>query len=160
MFLLQLLHIFLEDIGKIFQCFPFKYFKTTKIKVFFFGSISPDIRKRISSLKSYQVLSIFVSYTSSRVKMSVDYRCDDTKGILQNIKLFSQSVDKCVVSSSFSMWYYKIVVIRLQRVEFTCHLSSIFVAHKAIRNSIKRFFIHSVFWVCISWALKISDCFP
>lgn len=152
MFLLQLLHIFLKNMGQIFQSFPFKYFKTTKkIYNFFFGSISPDNRKRISSLKSYQASSIFVSYTCNRVKMSVDCRCADTKGILQNIQLLSQSVDKCVVSSSFNMWYSKIVVIRLQSVEFTCHVSSIFVAHNAIWNSIKRLFIHLVFGCVFRW---------
>jgi len=60
--------------------------------------------------------------------MSVEYRCTDTNRIVQNINIVSQTVDKCVVSASFNVWYSKIVAIRLQRVEFTCHVSSIFVA--------------------------------
>ena len=149
MFLLQLLQLFSENIGQTSQCFLFKYFKTTRKQCNFFGSIFLETRKRISSSISYQTSSIFISYTSSCVKMDVEYRCTDISGIIQNI-----FVQKCVVSSSFNMWYSKTFAIKLQRVEFTCHVSSIFVAHSTIWSSIKIFLISSIFLCMFRWLLK------
>lgn len=94
--------------------FPFEIFQDFKKKFkFFFGPISPDPKQNLIFEKLSGSFH-FVSYTSSRVKMSVEYRCTDINRIVQNINIVSQTVDKCVVSSSFNMWYPKIVAIRLQ----------------------------------------------